>query len=181
MKKQLLARAASLLLILVLLCGTAQNTAERRYVASLTKSLTALMLLESGADLNTTITIPDRLTEEFKEIQNFNGADMKLKIGENIRLADLLYGMLVPSANDAASVVADYLGAGSIDAFVQKMNERAMVCTIRATFPPPRTWRKSPPRVTRTRSSWRWRTPQAIPCPPTICIPTNACWKQRTR
>ncbi len=158
MKKQLLARAASLLLILVLLCGTAlpaaaaydlpftpsaedesvylqnldngevllaQNTAERRYVASLTKSLTALMLLESGADLNTTITIPDRLTEEFKEIQNFNGADMKLKIGENIRLADLLYGMLVPSANDAASVVADYLGAGSIDAFVQKMNERA--------------------------------------------------------
>ena len=90
MKKQLLARAASLLLILVLLCGTAlpaaaaydlpftpsaedesvylqnldngevllaQNTAERRYVASLTKSLTALMLLESGADLNTTITI----------------------------------------------------------------------------------------------------------------------------
>ncbi len=101
-----------------------QNASERRYVASLTKSISALLLCESGVDLNTTITVPDGLTEEFKEIQNYNGADMKLKIGENIRLIDLLYGMLVPSANDAASTVAYYL-AGSLDAFVQKMNDRA--------------------------------------------------------
>lgn len=101
-----------------------QNTTERRYIASLTKSMTALLLCESGVDLNTTITIPDRLAEEFKEIQNYNGVDVRLKVGESVRLIDLLYAMLLPSANDAASVVADYLG-GSIDAFVQKMNDRA--------------------------------------------------------
>jgi D-alanyl-D-alanine carboxypeptidase (penicillin-binding protein 5/6) len=102
-----------------------QNSTQPRYIASTTKMMTALLVLESGKDLNTTITIPDRLTQEFADIQQYNGADMKLKIGENIRLIDLLYGLLLPSANDAASTLADYLTDGDIPTFVQQMNARA--------------------------------------------------------
>lgn len=110
-----------------------ENSTEQRYIASTTKMVTALLLLESGVDLNTTITIPDRLTQEFKDIQAANGTDMKLKIGEDVRLIDLLYGLLVASANDAASVIADYLSDGNTAAFVAQMNEKAAALGCTAT------------------------------------------------
>lgn len=102
-----------------------QNSSETRYVASLTKMMTALLVLESGEDLEKTITVPESLTQEFKDIQNANGSDMRLIVGEEIRLIDLMYGLLVASANDAASVLADYFGNGSIPAFVDQMNQKA--------------------------------------------------------
>ena len=102
-----------------------QNSGETRYIASLTKMMTALLVLESGEDLQTVLTVPERLTQEFKDIHNQNGSDMGLRIGEQVSIQDLLYGLLVASANDAASVLADYLGGGSIPAFVEKMNARA--------------------------------------------------------
>lgn len=102
-----------------------RNSTESRYVASTTKMMTALLLLESGEDLNTAVTVPEELTQEFRTIQDYNGVDMDLKIGETVRLEDLLYGLIVHSANDAASVIAWYLGGGSITAFVAQMNERA--------------------------------------------------------
>ena len=101
-----------------------QNAGQQRYIASLTKMMTALLFLESGKDLNEEITIPTSLTQEFKDIQNANGSTMNLRIGETVRRIDLLYGLLVASANDAASVIA-WDVAGSIPAFVQQMNARA--------------------------------------------------------
>ena len=50
-----------------------QNAGQSRYIASLTKMMTALLFLESGKDLNEEITIPTSLTQEFKDIQNANG------------------------------------------------------------------------------------------------------------
>ena len=38
---------------------------------------------------------------------------------------DLLYSMMVPSGNDAAMVLADYIGEGNVDNFVKLMNEKA--------------------------------------------------------
>lgn len=102
-----------------------QNAAQPRYIASLTKMMTALLLLESGRDLQAEITIPDSLSQEFKDIQNANGSTMNLRIGEKVRRIDLLYGLLVASANDAASVIASDLSGGSLPAFVAKMNQRA--------------------------------------------------------
>ena len=101
-----------------------QNAGQQRYIASLTKMMTALLFLESGKDLNEEITIPTSLTQEFKDIQNANGSTMNLRIGETVRRIDLLYGLLVASANDAASVIA-WDVAGSIPDFVQQMNARA--------------------------------------------------------
>ena len=105
------------------------NSTEVRYVASTTKMMTALLLLESGQDLETVITVPACLDREFKDIRATNGTDMNLKIGEEIRLVDLLYGLIVRSANDAASVIAWHLGGqgNSYDCapFVAQMNARA--------------------------------------------------------
>ena len=98
-----------------------QNAGQSRYIASLTKMMTALLFLESGKDLNEEITIPTSLTQEFKDIQNANGSTMNLRIGETVRRMDLLYGLLVASANDAASVIASDVSGGNLPAFVSMM------------------------------------------------------------
>ena len=103
-----------------------QNAAQPRYIASLTKMMTALLFLESGKDLNEEITIPTSLTQEFKDIQNANGSTMNLRIGETVRRIDLLYGLLVASANDAASVIASDVSGGDLPAFIAQMNQRAL-------------------------------------------------------
>ncbi len=102
----------------------AQNADQQQYVASLTKLMTALLLLESGKDLNGEVTVPTAMTQEFKDIQNANGMTMGLRIGETVRRMDLLYGLLVSSANDAASVIAYDVGGSVLD-FVKQMNARA--------------------------------------------------------
>ena len=101
-----------------------QNADQQKYVASLTKLMTALLLVESGKDLNGEVTVPTDLTQEFKDIQNANGTTMGLRIGETVRRIDLLNAMLIVSANDAASVIAWDVG-GSVVGFVQQMNARA--------------------------------------------------------
>ena len=103
-----------------------QNAAQSRYIASLTKMMTALLMLESDVDLEASITIPESLSQEFRDIQNANGSTMGLRIGETIRRIDLLYGLLVGSANDAASVIASDLSGGNLPAFVARMNARAL-------------------------------------------------------
>ena len=102
-----------------------QNSDQQRCIASLTKMMTALLFLESGKDMNAEITIPASLTQEFKDIQNANGSTMNLRIGETVRRIDLLYGLLVASANDAASVIASDVSGGDLTAFVAQMNARA--------------------------------------------------------
>lgn len=102
-----------------------KNSDQQRYIASLTKMMTALLFLESGKDMNAEITIPTSLTQEFKDIQNANGSTMNLRIGETVRRIDLLYGLLVASANDAASVIASDVSGGDLTAFVAQMNARA--------------------------------------------------------
>ena len=102
-----------------------QNADQQKYVASLTKLMTALLLVESGKDLNGEVTVPTDLTQEFKDIQNANGTTMGLRIGETVRRIDLLYGLLVASANDAASVIASDVSDGDLTAFVARMNQRA--------------------------------------------------------
>ena len=101
-----------------------QNADQQQYVASLTKLMTALLLLESGKDLNGEVTVSTALTQEFKDIQNANGTTMGLRIGETVRRIDLLYALLVSSANDAASVIACDVGGSVLD-FVKQMNTRA--------------------------------------------------------
>ena len=102
-----------------------QNADTPRCIASVTKMMTALLLLESGKDLNETITIPDSLTPEFQRIRANRGHTIGLQAGEQIRRIDLLYAMLVPSSNDAASAIASDVAGDDLTAFAEQMNARA--------------------------------------------------------
>ena len=105
----------------VLLSFNLQGGLER-----LTKAMmTALLVLESGADLNESIPIPDSLTPEFQAIRANRGHTIGLQAGESVRRLDMLYAMLVPSANDAASVLASDAAGGDLAAFAARMNARA--------------------------------------------------------
>ena len=109
-----------------------QNPDMVRHVASLTKMMTALLVIENGSDLNASITIPDRLTPEFQSIKANRGHTIGLQAGETVRRIDMMYAMLLPSANDAASVLAVDT-SGSLAAFAAQMNVRASQLGCTAT------------------------------------------------
>ena len=110
-----------------------QNPDLPRCIASLTKMMTALLVLESGTDLNAEITIPDSLTPEFQAIKANRGHTIGLQAGETVRRIDMMYAMLVPSANDAASVLASDAAGGDLAAFANRMNTRASQLGCTAT------------------------------------------------
>ena len=66
-----------------------QNPDMVRHVASLTKMMTALLVIESGSDLNASITIPDSLTPEFQSIKANRGHTIGLQAGESVRRQSL--------------------------------------------------------------------------------------------
>lgn len=97
----------------------AKNVHERLYPASTTKIMTALVALKHG-DLEAKTTVS-------KEAITFNESGVstaKLKEGDSLTFRQLLYALLVVSANDAANVIAEQI-AGSTDEFVNMMNEEA--------------------------------------------------------
>lgn len=94
-----------------------KNAHERRLIASITKLMTGLVALESGHDLKEEITVPAEWT-------GVEGSSIYLRPGEQVTLETLLYGMLLQSGNDAATVVAQVC-AGSVEAFAEKMNAKA--------------------------------------------------------
>ena len=93
------------------------KNAERRLgMASTTKIMTALVAAER-CDLSHTITVsPDAVGIE--------GSSIYLYAGERFTLEELLYALLLRSANDAAAAIAIEIG-GSIEGFADMMNERA--------------------------------------------------------
>lgn len=96
-----------------------KNKSEKLYPASTTKIMTAILALENG-------TLSDFVTatqEAILPITNQH-SHMGIKIGETLTLEQLLYGMMVYSANDAANVIAVHIG-GSLEGFVNMMNGRA--------------------------------------------------------
>lgn len=110
-----------------------QNPDLPRCIASLTKMMTALLVLESGTDLNASITIPASLTPEFQSIRANRGHTIGLQAGETVRRVDMMYAMLLPSANDAASVLASDAAGGDLAAFAARMNARASQLGCTAT------------------------------------------------
>ena len=93
------------------------NCNECLPMASTTKIMTALLLCELGGDLSTTVVTTN-------EMVTVEGSSMGLLAGDTVSYYDLLYGMMLSSGNDAANTVAISL-AGSVDRFVDLMNERA--------------------------------------------------------
>ncbi|HEY2283435.1 MAG TPA: hypothetical protein VGH60_07800 [Solirubrobacteraceae bacterium] len=101
------------------------NPYTRLHIASLTKMMTALLTVESAPS-----DAPVLVTKQ--AIQSAGSKVGVLPLGRHVRLESMLYGLLLPSGNDAAVALAQHV-SGSVSAFVTRMNERAaqlgMGCT----------------------------------------------------
>ena len=98
-----------------------KNSHEQRSVASITKVMTVLLVMEdieSGK-----ISLTDTVTAS-AHAASMGGSDIWLEEGEQMSLDDMLKATLVASANDAAVALAEYT-EGSEEAFVKRMNSRA--------------------------------------------------------
>lgn len=102
-----------------------QNAHEQRYIASITKLMTALVAMESGHKLDEVVLIK-------REYTGAEGSSMYLQEGEKLTLEALMYGLLLASGNDAALAVAGYC-AGSVGEFVAQMNRKAVLLGMENT------------------------------------------------
>ena len=94
----------------------ARHPHDPRPPASLTKMLSALLIVESGR-LDDEVTVSERAAA-------IGESSISLSAGETLSLRDLLDASLIKSANDATAAAAEHV-AGSLDAFVEQMNEKA--------------------------------------------------------
>lgn len=99
---------------------------ERAFPASTTKIMTCILALESG-DLDAQLTVGEEVTP----FSNYSSL-MGLKSGETVTLRELIYGLMLVSGNDAAAAIAVHV-AGSIENFVQRMNDKAASLGMNAT------------------------------------------------
>jgi D-alanyl-D-alanine carboxypeptidase (penicillin-binding protein 5/6) len=95
------------------------NAGERRPIASLTKIMTAYLVLTrtSPSDVVT-------VSETAAAARTVGISNLGLVRGERIRVEELVYALMLQSANDAAVALAEHVG-GSVDAFVAMMNRTA--------------------------------------------------------
>ena len=93
----------------------AKNENEKLPMASLTKIITAIVVIENTKDLNEIISIPKNATK-------IEGSSIYLKEGEKLSILDLLYGLMLSSGNDCAVALAIKTG-GSVENFMKMANE----------------------------------------------------------
>lgn len=102
----------------------ARNIHERRYPASLTKIMTCTLVLEaleSGKLTRETVLVA---SEEAINSVPPDGSTAGIKPGEELTVEQLLYCIMLSSANEGCNILAEAV-AGSIEAFVDRMNEKA--------------------------------------------------------
>ncbi len=93
-----------------------KNSNEKKYMASTTKILTAITIIEN-CDLNDVVTIT-------KETIGIEGSSIYLEEGEKLTVKDLLYGLMLRSGNDCAETLAVFC-CGSVQSFATLMNNTA--------------------------------------------------------
>lgn len=101
-----------------------KDATSKRYPASTTKIMTYIIAVENIDDLNVKIPIKKSVIEVLENTGS-SLANVAEHVGESMTAIDLLYSMMVPSGNDAALVLADYVGGGDVSKFVDMMNEKA--------------------------------------------------------
>lgn len=96
-----------------------KNIDDKRYPASITKIMTTLLCIEN-ANLSDTVTFSHHAVTSIEA----GSSHLWVVTDEQIKMEDCLYGIMLMSANEMCNGVAEHV-AGSIDAFVGMMNERA--------------------------------------------------------
>lgn len=89
------------------------------YPASVTKIMTAIVALKYG-------NMSDEVTIDWEMVELEPGSQVcGFRIGDRVKMEELLHGLLIHSGNDAAMAIAKHVGGGSIRKFVDMMNEEA--------------------------------------------------------
>lgn len=101
------------------------NARRSRAIASITKLMTAIVVLERAR--------PSEIVRVSTRAARVGESTVFLRTGEQLSVADLLRGMLVRSANDAAEALALHVGRGSMARFVALMNAKARELGLRDT------------------------------------------------
>lgn len=94
-----------------------KNENKETAMASTTKIMTAIIVIENCKNFNNIVVIPAKAA-------NIGGSRLKLNVNDKVTVNDLLYGMLLRSGNDAALALALYTG-GTIENFAEMMNQKA--------------------------------------------------------
>lgn len=96
-----------------------KNAYEKQYPASITKLMTILLALEKG-ELTDTITFSHEAVYSIEQ----GSAHIAIQEGETLTLEQVLYGIILRSANECANAAGEYVD-GSLEAFAEHMTERA--------------------------------------------------------
>jgi len=101
-----------------------QKMSEQKiYPASLTKIMTAIVVIENLSDLQKKIELPNSM---FQELYKADASMAGFQPNEKVKAIDLLYGVMLPSGAECCIGLADHI-AGSEQEFVAKMNQKAKV------------------------------------------------------
>ena len=92
-----------------------KNMNKKMLIASTTKIMSAVIAIESRKT-DKMVKVTDKVLEAY-------GSSIYLSIGEEMKLEDMIYGLMMQSGNDAALMIADFLGGE--ECFVKKMNKKA--------------------------------------------------------
>ncbi len=95
-----------------------KNASKKTAPASITKMVTCILVLENCQDLEAPVTCK---RESLNGLYEQNAATAGILAGETLTVRELLYCLMIPSAADAANILADYIG-GSLEEFVVMMN-----------------------------------------------------------
>lgn len=100
-----------------------KNPNQRRGPASVTKIMTYIVAVENVPDLKgTVVNVKD---ETLDSLLGTGSSLSGLRAGDRLTVYELLHCLMIPSGNDAALVLADYVGSGDISKFVSLMNQKA--------------------------------------------------------
>lgn len=93
-----------------------KNKDSPMLIASITKIMTCILAIENG-NLDEIVIVDDSISKSY-------GSGIYISIGEEIKLIDLLYGLMLRSGNDAAIMISTHI-SGSEEEFVKLMNKKA--------------------------------------------------------
>src|ERR687894_3310287 len=106
-----------------------ENPDEQLPMGSVTKIMTALVVLEEGVGLDEEVTI----SEEAESYVGTVYSNVGLILGERVPVRDLIEATLIPSGTDAAYALAEHVGDGSVGNFVEMMNDQASAMGLEDT------------------------------------------------
>lgn len=98
-----------------------ENPDERRAPAATANIMTALVALESAEDLDSEVVVP----KEAERYVGFTYSNVGLIAGEQLSVRELLQAAMISSGTDATYTLAEHMGYGDTQRFVDRMNEKA--------------------------------------------------------